>query len=47
MSFKVVGNFVGFVKMMETKNFDTGQRNHEVLNLERFSWYDFESESMF
>jgi hypothetical protein len=44
---KVIGNFISFLKRMETHNLDTGQRNHEVLKLIGFSRYDFKFESIF
>jgi hypothetical protein len=44
---KVVGNFIKFLKSVETQNFDIGQRNYEVLKLIGFSRNDFKLESIF
>jgi hypothetical protein len=47
LDIKVIGNFIGFLKSVETQDFDTVRRNHEVLKLIWFSRYDFEFESIF
>jgi hypothetical protein len=38
---------MSFLKRVETQNFNTGRRNHEGLELIRFSRYDFELGSIF
>jgi hypothetical protein len=47
LNIKVVWNFISSLKRVETKNFDTGQRNQEGLKLVGFLRYYFEFESIF
>jgi hypothetical protein len=46
LNIKVIGNFIILLKRVETQDFNTGRRNHEVLKLIEFSWY-FKSEPSF
>jgi hypothetical protein len=46
LNIKVIGNFINSLKRVETKNFDTGRRNREALNLVGFLRYDLEFESI-
>jgi hypothetical protein len=47
MNIEVVGNFLSFLKRVETQNCGTGRMDHEGLKLEGFSRYDFKLESIF
>jgi hypothetical protein len=47
LNIKVVGNSISFLERVETQNFDTGRRNHEVLKSIGFSRYDFELDLIF
>jgi hypothetical protein len=47
LNIKVIRNSVGFLKRVETQNFNTGRRDHEGLNLEGLSRYDFKLKSIF
>jgi hypothetical protein len=47
LNIKVIRNSVGFLKRVETQNFNTGRRDHQGLNLEGFSKYDFKLKLIF
>jgi hypothetical protein len=46
LNIKVIGNSISFLKRVETQNFNTRRRDHEGMNLEGFSRYDFKLESI-
>jgi hypothetical protein len=47
LNIEVVGNSISFLKRVETQNFNTGRRDHEGLNWEEFSRYDFKLKLIF
>jgi hypothetical protein len=47
LNIKVVGDFINSLKMMETQNFDIGQRNYEVVKLVGLSRYGYDLDSIF
>jgi hypothetical protein len=47
LNIKVIGDFINSLRRGETRNFDTGWKNHEGSKLIRFLRYNFELEIFF